>query len=104
MPPSPAPAHRLSPVNHDGPRGLYLVGLRRGPARAGRAGRRLAAGAAQGEAGAGRARAGAAAMTPRKMTPKRWRLWLVVGSLSVLGAAAALVLTALNDNIVFFYS
>jgi cytochrome c-type biogenesis protein CcmE len=38
------------------------------------------------------------------MTPKRKRLWLVVGSLCVLGAAAALVLTALNDNIVFFYS
>ena len=28
----------------------------------------------------------------------------MVGSLCVLGAAAALVLTALNDNIVFFYS
>jgi cytochrome c-type biogenesis protein CcmE len=43
-------------------------------------------------------------MTPRRMTPKRRRLWLVVGSLCVLGAAAALVLTALDDNIVFFYS
>ena len=38
------------------------------------------------------------------MTPKRKRLWLVVGSLAVLGVAATLVLTALNDNIVFFYS
>ena len=38
------------------------------------------------------------------MTPKRRRLWLLVASLAVLGAAAALVLTALNDNIVFFYS
>ena len=38
------------------------------------------------------------------MTPKRRRLWLLVGSLGVLGVAAALVLTALNDNIVFFYS
>lgn len=38
------------------------------------------------------------------MTPKRKRLWLVVGSLSVLGFAATLVLTTLNDNIVFFYS
>ena len=38
------------------------------------------------------------------MTPKRKRLWLLVASLCVLGAAAALVLTALNDNIVFFYS
>ncbi|TAJ35655.1 MAG: cytochrome c maturation protein CcmE [Reyranella sp.] len=38
------------------------------------------------------------------MTPKRKRLWLVVSSLAVLGFAATLVLTALNDNIVFFYS
>ena len=38
------------------------------------------------------------------MTAKRRRLWLLVGSLAVLGVAAALVLTALNDNIVFFYS
>ena len=38
------------------------------------------------------------------MTPKRRRLWLLVGSLAVLGAAATLVLTALNDNLVFLYS
>jgi len=38
------------------------------------------------------------------MTPKRRRLWLLLGSLGVLGVAAALVLTALNDNLVFFYS
>jgi cytochrome c-type biogenesis protein CcmE len=38
------------------------------------------------------------------MTPKRRRLWLLVGSMCVLGAAAALVLSALSDNIVFFYS
>ena len=38
------------------------------------------------------------------MTPKRKRLWLLVASLAVLGVAATLVLTALNDNIVFFYS
>ena len=38
------------------------------------------------------------------MTPKRKRLWMLVGSLAVLGAAASLVLTALNDNLVFFYS
>ena len=38
------------------------------------------------------------------MTPKRKRLWLVVGSLAVVGVAATMVLTALNDNIVFFYS
>ncbi len=38
------------------------------------------------------------------MIPKRKRLWLVVGSVAVLGCAATLVLTALSDNIVFFYS
>jgi len=38
------------------------------------------------------------------MTPKRRRLWLLVASLGVLGVAAALVLTALDDNLVFFYS
>ena len=38
------------------------------------------------------------------MTPKRRRLWLLLGSLTTLGVAAALVLTALNDNLVFFYS
>ena len=38
------------------------------------------------------------------MTPKRKRLYLLLGSLGVLGAAAALVLSALNDNLVFFYS
>ena len=38
------------------------------------------------------------------MKPKRKRLWLLVGSLAVLGVAATLVLTALNDNIVFFFS
>ncbi|WIM11034.1 cytochrome c maturation protein CcmE [Enhydrobacter sp.] len=38
------------------------------------------------------------------MTPKRKRLWLLLGSLCVLGVAAALVLSALSDNIVFFYS
>jgi cytochrome c-type biogenesis protein CcmE len=38
------------------------------------------------------------------VTPKRRRLWLLVASLATLGAAAALVLTALSDNIVFFYS
>jgi cytochrome c-type biogenesis protein CcmE len=38
------------------------------------------------------------------MTPKRRRLWLLLGSLTTLGVAAALVLTAMNDNLVFFYS
>lgn len=38
------------------------------------------------------------------MTPKRRRLWLLLGSMGALGVAAALVLTALNDNLVFFYS
>lgn len=41
---------------------------------------------------------------PRRMSPKRRRLWLLLGSLSVLGVAAALVLTALDDSLVFFYS
>ena len=43
-------------------------------------------------------------MTPRRLSPKRKRLWLLLGSLSVLGVAATLVLTSLSDNIVFFYS
>ena len=38
------------------------------------------------------------------MIPKRRRLWLLIGSLGTLGVAAALVLSALNDNLVFFYS
>jgi cytochrome c-type biogenesis protein CcmE len=38
------------------------------------------------------------------VTPKRKRLWLLVGSLGVLALAVALVLSALSDNIVFFYS
>jgi cytochrome c-type biogenesis protein CcmE len=38
------------------------------------------------------------------MTPKRRRLWMLVGSLGVLGVAVTLVLTSLNDNLVFFYS
>ena len=38
------------------------------------------------------------------MTPKCRRLWLLIGSLGTLGVAAALVLSALNDNLVFFYS
>jgi cytochrome c-type biogenesis protein CcmE len=38
------------------------------------------------------------------VTPKRKRLWMLVGSLSVLGVAATLVLVSLSDNIVFFYS
>jgi len=43
-------------------------------------------------------------VTAGRMTPKRKRLWLLVSSLSLLGAAAALVLASLGDNIVFFYS
>ena len=38
------------------------------------------------------------------MKPKRKRLWLLLGSLAVLGVAVALVLSALSDNLVFFYS
>ncbi len=43
-------------------------------------------------------------MSPTRMSPKRRRLWLLVASLGVLGAAVGLVLSALNDNLVFFYS
>jgi cytochrome c-type biogenesis protein CcmE len=38
------------------------------------------------------------------MRPKRKRLWLLVGSLGVLGVAVTLVLSALSDDLVFFYS
>ena len=38
------------------------------------------------------------------MTRKRRRLYVVVAGLSALAVAAALVLTAFEDNIVFFYS
>ena len=38
------------------------------------------------------------------MTRKGKRLTLIIGALAVLGAAAGLVLFALRDNIVFFYT
>jgi cytochrome c-type biogenesis protein CcmE len=38
------------------------------------------------------------------MTRKQKRLALVVGGMASLGVAAALVLSAFNDNLVFFYS
>jgi cytochrome c-type biogenesis protein CcmE len=38
------------------------------------------------------------------MTRKRKRLIAVIGGLVLLGGAAAITLTALNDNLVFFYS
>jgi cytochrome c-type biogenesis protein CcmE len=38
------------------------------------------------------------------MTPKRRRLWLLLGSLAMLGLAVGLVLVSLSDNLVFFYS
>ncbi|WP_255468637.1 cytochrome c maturation protein CcmE [Reyranella sp. CPCC 100927] len=38
------------------------------------------------------------------MTPKRKRLWLLLGSLGALAVAVGLVLVALNDNLVFFQS
>lgn len=38
------------------------------------------------------------------MTRKRKRLILVLSGLALLGTASALVLTAFNDNLVFFYS
>jgi cytochrome c-type biogenesis protein CcmE len=38
------------------------------------------------------------------MTRKRKRLMVVLGGLALLGTATALVLSAFNDNLVFFYS
>ena len=38
------------------------------------------------------------------MTRKRRRLYVVLGGLALLGVATALVLSALKDNLVFFYS
>ena len=38
------------------------------------------------------------------MRPKRKRFWLLLGSLAVLGVGVGLVLNALSDNLVFFYS
>ena len=38
------------------------------------------------------------------MTRKRRRLYIVLAGMASLGAAAALVLNAFNDNLVFFYS
>ena len=38
------------------------------------------------------------------MKPKSRRMWLVLLALGVLGGAVALVLMALEENIVFFYS
>ena len=40
----------------------------------------------------------------RAMTRKRRRLYAVLAGLLMLGIAAALVLTALRDSVVFFYS
>ena len=40
----------------------------------------------------------------RAMTRKRRRLYAVLAGLMMLGIAAALVLTALRDSVVFFYS
>jgi cytochrome c-type biogenesis protein CcmE len=38
------------------------------------------------------------------MKPRRKRLMLILGGLSALGVAAALVLNAFNSNLVFFFS
>ena len=38
------------------------------------------------------------------VTRKKKRLYTVMAGLTMLGVAAALVLTAFEDNIVFFYS
>ena len=42
-------------------------------------------------------------MTPKRMTPKRKRLWLVVGSHARLGVAGPQVLTPRNHHNVIFY-
>ena len=38
------------------------------------------------------------------MTPKRRRLYFVLGGMAILSVAAALVLNAFEENLVFFYS
>jgi len=38
------------------------------------------------------------------MTRRRQRIWFLVGGLSVLGIVTALVLSALGDKLVYFYS
>ncbi len=38
------------------------------------------------------------------MKPKRKRLYMILGGVAALGAAAALILSAFEDNLVFFYS
>jgi cytochrome c-type biogenesis protein CcmE len=43
-------------------------------------------------------------MKRKGMTRKRKRLYVVLGGMALLGVAAALVLSAFNDNLVFFYS
>jgi cytochrome c-type biogenesis protein CcmE len=43
-------------------------------------------------------------MRRKGLTPKRKRLYIVLGGMALLGIAAALVLSAFNDNLVFFYS
>ena len=47
-------------------------------------------------------RKGAAVLRRRRMTRKQRRLTMIGGSLAVLAVAAALVLNALRDSIVFF--
>ncbi len=43
-------------------------------------------------------------LTSRAKIAKRRRLWAVLAGLSGLGVAAALILTAFSDNLVFFHS
>jgi cytochrome c-type biogenesis protein CcmE len=38
------------------------------------------------------------------MTPRKKRLYLVIGGVAIVGAAVALVLRAFNSNMVFFYT
>jgi len=71
----------------------------RGPVSRGRAGTPIAGGSASSSA-CSRAAPGAA----HGMTRKRRRLYAVLAGMTMLGAAAFLVLSAFNDNLVFFYS
>src|SRR5512144_431057 len=99
IPPSCCRWSEVLPRPHDSLQRLLPVVLSRDVRHPGRPHHRLAQRPQQGAPRTSGARPG-----QKTMTPKRRRLWLLLASLGVLGAAAALVLTALDDNLVFFYS
>src|SRR5207245_5619753 len=90
------------------PRALHRRGLYRRLRRVGRAGRRVAGRPPPRAPRHRRARARAAPPAADNkrppVTPKRKRLWLLVGALGTLAVLAALVVTALNDDVEFVYS